>query len=45
MIIKYINPEGNEVEVPEADAEHFDAKGWERVDGGSKKKASNSKTK
>lgn len=29
--VKYINPEGIEVEVPEADAPHFDEIGWERV--------------
>jgi hypothetical protein len=30
--VKYINPEGVEVEVPEADAPHFDKIGWPRVD-------------
>jgi hypothetical protein len=28
--VKYINPEGAEVEVPEADAAHFDEIGWKR---------------
>lgn len=30
--VKYINPEGLEVEVPEADADHFDSIGWPRAD-------------
>lgn len=31
--VKYITPEGREVEVPEADAYHFDSIGWERAEG------------
>lgn len=31
--IKFINPDGAEVEVPESDAPHFDAKGWPRAEG------------
>lgn len=30
-VVKYINPDGVEVEVPEADAPHFDAMGWPRA--------------
>ncbi len=29
--VKFINPEGAEVEVPEADAAHFDKMGWKRT--------------
>lgn len=29
--VEYISPEGEVVEVPEADAAHFDAIGWERA--------------
>lgn len=36
--VKYINPEGLEVEVPEADAPHFDALGWPRAEGEAPKK-------
>lgn len=37
--IKYINPEGVEVEVPQADAAWFDEQGWPRAEeGGTKKK-------
>ena len=32
--VKYINPEGQVVEVPEADAPHFDKIGWEKADAG-----------
>ncbi len=28
---KFITPDGTEVEVPQADAAHFDAKGWKRA--------------
>lgn len=35
--VKYISPDGTEVEVPDADATFFDEKGWERADGGVKK--------
>lgn len=31
--VRYILPDGEVVEVPEADASHFDAKGWERAEG------------
>lgn len=31
-VVKYINPEGQEVSVPASDAEHFDAIGWPRVE-------------
>jgi hypothetical protein len=38
-IVKFINPENQEVSVPESDAAHFDAIGWPRAEGeGSKKK-------
>lgn len=30
--VEYINPEGEVVEVPEADAYHFDSIGWPRAD-------------
>lgn len=29
--VKYINPDGVEVEVPEADAPHFDKLGWPKA--------------
>lgn len=32
--MKYINPEGEVVEVPQADAAHFDKIGWEKADAG-----------
>lgn len=32
-VVKYLNPEGVEVSVPEDDAAHFDTIGWERVEG------------
>lgn len=35
----YINPEGAEVEVPEADAAHFDAKGWPKAKASKAKEA------
>lgn len=31
--VMYITPDGVTVEVPKADAAHFDAKGWERAEG------------
>lgn len=31
--VKYINPDGQVVEVPEADAAHFDAIGWPKAEG------------
>lgn len=31
--VKFITPEGAEVEVPESDAKHFDDKGWTRAEG------------
>lgn len=34
--VEYISPEGEVVEVPEADATHFDAIGWERAAGNDK---------
>ncbi len=30
--VKYINPEGETVEVPEADAPWFDEQGWQRAE-------------
>ncbi|HRH15062.1 MAG TPA: hypothetical protein PK225_11995 [Azonexus sp.] len=30
--VLYITPDGVTVEVPQADAAHFDAKGWERAE-------------
>lgn len=41
--IKFITPEGAEVEVPESDAPHFDAKGWQRAEGAKKGKANKEK--
>lgn len=35
--VGYITPDGIAVSVPEADAAHFDAKGWKRSDGSSPK--------
>ncbi len=32
VTVNYINPDGQVVEVPEADATFFDDKGWERAD-------------
>lgn len=31
--VRFINPEGETVEVPEHEAGQFDAFGWERADG------------
>lgn len=36
--VKFIDPEGLEVEVPEADAPHFDEKRWPRAEQEAKKK-------
>lgn len=41
--VEYISPEGEVVEVPEADASHFDAIGWERA--GTDKNANKKQTK
>lgn len=41
--VEYINPEGEVVEVPEADAAHFDAIGWVRA--GNDKNANKKQTK
>lgn len=30
-VVKYINPDGVEVEVPDADAPHFDELGWPKA--------------
>lgn len=37
-IVKYLNPDGKEVSVPEADAAWFDAQGWPRAEGEAPKK-------
>lgn len=43
--VLYLNPEGETVEVPEADAAHFDEKGWPKADGSVGDKKTNNKKK
>lgn len=41
--VKFINPEGTVVNVPEADAAHFDEIGWPRAEGEATTKKKGSK--